>query len=111
MTRTYTKVQREKPYPAPQSEREDLQNMLWSVGVAIPGSSNPDFMEIQELRDLVAWQMEKVATEPEFRKGYITEDAREGFREYLRWRDRRKMGALQFSMPGIPHQELSKSQE
>ncbi|KKN25161.1 hypothetical protein LCGC14_0887700, partial [marine sediment metagenome] len=41
--------------------------------------------------------------EPEFSKGHITEEAREGYREYLRWRDRREMGVLSYSVPGIPN--------
>lgn len=106
--REYTKTQRDKPYPAPQSEREELQNILWGIGVAIPGSStidphSPIYVEMTELRDMVQWQMEKVASEPEFRKGDMTEEARDGFREYFRWRDRRDMGVLNFSVPGIPN--------
>ena len=109
MMRQYIKIGN-RPYPEPQSEREDLQNMLWSIGVAIPYSGvadphHPLFMEMNELRDHVQNQMGKVAAEPEFKKGHMTEDAREGFREYLRWRDRRDMGVLNFSVPGIPHQE------
>jgi hypothetical protein len=30
------------PYPEPESEREELQNILWSIGTAIPGSSSVD---------------------------------------------------------------------
>ena len=33
MARTYTKMG-DKPYPEPETEREELQNMLWSIGVA-----------------------------------------------------------------------------
>jgi len=107
--REYTKARREKPYPEPQSEREELQNILWSIGVAIPGSSivdphSPIYVEMSELRDLVQWQMGRVAEEPEFRRGNMTEQARDGFREYLRWRDKRNMGDLHFSVPGIPNQ-------
>ena len=108
--REYINTRTTKPYPTPLSEREELQNMLWGIGVAIPFSSvtdphHPLYVEMSELRDLVQWQMEKVANEPEFRKGEITETARDGFREYLRWRDRRDMGVLNFSVPGIPNQE------
>lgn len=108
--RDYIKTRITKPYPTPLSEREELQNMLWGIGVAIPFSNvtdphHPLYVEMTELRDLVQWQMEKVADEPEFRKGDMPEDAREGFREYLRWRDRRDMGVLNFSVPGIPNQE------
>ena len=84
--------------------------MLWGINVAIPGSSitdshNPLYVEMEHLRDMVQWQMQKVADEPPFREGYITPEAQEGFREYLRWRDRRDMGVLNFSVPGIPGQE------
>ncbi len=108
--RTYTKTRGDKPYPAPESEREELQNILWGIGVAIPGSSttdthSPHYLEMTELRDLVQWQMAKVAQEPEFQKGHMPEEARDGFREYLRWRDRRDMGVLNFAVPGIPGQE------
>ena len=111
--RTYAKIGTSKPYPEPQSEREELQNILWSIGVSIPFSGKTDphhplFMEMSELRDHVQNQMGKVAQEPEFRKGNMTESAREGFREYLRWRDRRDMGVLQFQVPGIPGQERVK---
>lgn len=111
--REYIKVRQDRPYPTPLSEREELQNMLWGIGVAIPFSGvtdphHPLYVEMSELRDLVQWQMEKVAGEPEFRKGEMTEDARDGFREYLRWRDRRDMGVLNFSVPGIPNQEVAK---
>ena len=110
MSRTYTKARTDKPYPDPQSEREELQNILWSIGVAIPGSGitnphSPFYVEMTELRDLVQWQMDKVAGEPEFREGHMTEEARDGFREYLRWRDRRDMGVVSYSVPGIPGQE------
>jgi hypothetical protein len=105
--RTYTKTRKEKPYSSPETEREELQNILWGIGVAIPYSEAPDphhpfYMELSELRDMVQWQMEKVAGEPEFRKGHITDEAREGYREYARWRDRRDMGVLSYSVPGIP---------
>ena len=105
--RTYIKARTDKPYLDPETEREELQNILWGIGVAIPGSSvvdphSPVYLEMTELRDLVQWQMEKVAGEPEFQKGHMTEEAREGYREYLRWRDRRDMGVLSFAVPGIP---------
>ena len=105
--RKYTKMG-EKPYPQPETERQDLQNILWSLGVSVVGSGIPDphspfYMEIQELRDHVQNQIGKVAQEPEFRKGFITEEAREGFRQYLRWRDRRGMGVVSYSVPGIPN--------
>lgn len=110
--REYIKIGN-KPYPTPLSEREELQNMLWGIGVAIPYSGvtdphHPLYMEMSELRDHVQNQMGKVAQEPEFRRGYMTEEARDGFREYLRWRDRRDMGVLQFSVPGIPGQEATR---
>ena len=109
--RTYIKARTDKPYPDPETEREELNNILWGIGVAIPGSSvvdphSPFYLEMTELRDLVQWQMEKVASEPEFSKGHMTEEAREGYRDYLRWRDRRDMGVLQFQVPGIPGQEI-----
>jgi hypothetical protein len=105
--REYIKTRREKPYPAPESEREELQNILWGIGVAIPGASivdphSPFYLEMSEFRDLVQWQMDKVANEPEFSKGHITEQAREGYRQYLAWRDRRDMGVTSYSVPGIP---------
>ena len=111
--RTYAKIGTSRPYPTPLSEREELQNILWSIGVSIPFSGvtdphHPLYMEMSELRDHVQNQMGKVAEEPEFRSGYISESAREGFREYLRWRDSRDMGVLQFRMPGIPGQERVK---
>lgn len=109
MARTYTKAQTNKPYPSPETEREELQNILWSIGVAIPGSSitdplSPIFVEMSELRDMVQWQMGRVAEEPPFKRGEMTEQALEGFREYLRWRDKKDMGQLQFQVPGIPGQ-------
>jgi len=109
MARTYTKTRQDKPYPEPETEREELQNILWGIGVAIPGSSlvdphSPFYVEMSELRDLVQWQVMKVTEEPEFSKGHMTEEARDGFRDYLRWRDRRKMGVVQFRVPGIPNQ-------
>lgn len=112
MARVYTKPQTNKPYPHPETEREDLQNMLWSIGVAIPGSGSPDphsmgYVEMTELRDMVDWQMGRVAEEPPFKRGEMTEQALEGFREYLRWRDKKDMGQLQFRVPGIPHQEVA----
>ncbi len=108
MSRTYLKTLKDKPYPQPESEREELQNILWGIGVSIPGSNvvdphSPFYVEMSELRDLVQWQMEKVAGEPEFSKGHITDEARDGYREYLRWRDRRDMGVLSYSVPGIPN--------
>lgn len=110
--RQYAKIGN-KPYPEPQSEREELQNILWSIGVAIPYSGvtdphHPIYMEMSELRDHVQNQMGKVAQEPEFRRGYITEQAQDGFREYLAWRDRKSLGALQFRVPGIPNQEVAR---
>ena len=107
--RTYIKTRTDKPFPDPQSEREDLNNILWSIGVSIPYSwtvnpQNPFFMEMSELRDLTQWQMSKVANEPEFQKGHMTDEARDGFRDYLRWRDRRDMGVTSYSVPGIPNQ-------
>jgi hypothetical protein len=80
--REYVKTRTTKPYPTPLSEREELQNMLWGIGVAIPYSGvtdphHPLYVEMSELRDLVQWQMEKTANEPEFRKGAMTEQARE----------------------------------
>ena len=60
------------------------------------------YIEISQLRDIVQAQMDKVANEPGFSKGHITEDAREGYRQYLRWRDRRDMGVTSYSVPGIP---------
>ena len=108
MARDYIKTRRDKPYPQPDSEREELQNILWGIGVAIPGANitdphSPFYVEMSEFRDLVQWQMDRVANEPEFSKGHITEDAREGYRQYLRWRDRRDMGVTSYSVPGIPH--------
>ena len=108
--RTYIKARKDKPYPDPESEREELQNILWSIGTAIPGSSivdphSPIFVEMSQLRDMTQWQMDKIANEPEFQEGHMTEEAKEGYREYLKWRDRRNMGALQFRVPGIPGQE------
>ena len=105
--RTYANTQKHKPYPTPMSEREELQNILWGINVSIPGSSitdphHPLYVEMDHLRDMVQWQVEKVATEPEFQKGYISEDAREGFRQYMAWRERKQLGDLQFSVPGIP---------
>lgn len=113
MARTYIKTKAAMPFPDPQSEREELNNILWSIGVTIPYSKaidprHPFYMDMSELRDMTQWQMDKVANEPEFQKGHITEEAREGFREYLRWRDRRKMGVVSYSVPGIPGQEVSK---
>ena len=110
MSRTYIKTKAAMPFPDPQSEREELNNILWSIGVAIPYSraadpEHPFYTEMSELRDLVQWQMDKVANEPEFQKGHITEEAREGYRQYLRWRDRRDMGVVSYSVPGIPGQE------
>ena len=112
MARTYTKMG-DKPYPEPESEREELNNILWSIGVAIPYSKATDphhmfYIEMSELRDLTQWQMSKVAEEPEFQKGHITEEAREGYRQYLKWRDRRDMGVVSYSVPGIPGQEVRK---
>ncbi len=105
--REYIKTRQDKPYPEPETERQELQNILWSIGVAVPGSPNPDphslfYVEMTELRDLVQWQMDKVANEPAFSKGHISDDAREGYRQYLRWRDRRNMGVTMYSVPGIP---------
>ncbi len=105
--REYIKTRREKPYPAPESEREELQNILWSIGVGVPyaAATNPHHMfyiELSQLRDIVQAQMDKVANEPEFSKGHITEQAREGFRQYLAWRDRRNMGVVSYAVPGIP---------
>jgi hypothetical protein len=110
MTRTYVRTRDSKPYPSPQTEREELQNILWGMGTAIPGSSitdpnSPIYVEMSELRDLVQWQAEKIAKEPEFQRGHMTEEARDGFREYLRWRDRRDMGTLSFRIPGVPGQD------
>jgi len=110
MPRTYIKTKAAMPFPDPQSEREELNNILWSIGVAIPYSrtadpEHPFYMEMSELRDLVQWQMGRVAEEPEFQKGHITEEAQEGFRQYLRWRDRRDMGVVSYSVPGVPGQE------
>ncbi len=107
MARTYIKTRTDKPYPAPETEREELQNILWGIGVSIPYSGitdphSPFYVEMTELRDLVQWQTEKIASEPEFRKGHMTEEARDGFRDYLRWRDRRDMGVVSYSVPGIP---------
>ena len=78
--REYIKTRRDKPYPDPESEREELQNILWGIGVAIPGANvvdphSPYYLEMSELRDLVQWQMDKVASEPAFNKGHITEQA------------------------------------
>ncbi len=108
--RTYTKTRKDKPYPEPETAREEPRNILWSIGVSIPYSAATDphhmfYVELSELRDLVQWQMDKVANEPEFQKGHITEEAQEGFRQYLRWRDRRDMGVVSYSVPGIPGQE------
>ena len=108
MAREYIKTRRDKPYPSPESEREELQNILWSIGVAIPGANITDphssfYVEMSEFRDLVQWQMDKVANEPEFSKGHITEQAKEGYRQYLSWRDRRNMGVTSYSVPGIPN--------
>ena len=105
--RTYANTRKTKPYPTPLSEREELQNILWGINVSIPGSSitdphSPLYVEMDHLRDMVDWQVEKVASEPEFRQGYMSEEAREGIRQYGRWRDRKGRGELQFSMPGIP---------
>ncbi len=110
MARDYIKTCRDKPYPFPDSEREELQNILWGIGVAIPGANitdphSPLYVEMSEFRDLVQWQMDKVANEPEFSKGHITEQAQEGYRQYLSWRDRRDMGVVSYSVPGIPGQE------
>ena len=110
MARTYIKPKAAMPHPAPESEREELQNILWSIGVGVPyaAATNPHHMfyiELSHLRDIVQTQMDKVANEPEFNKGHITEEAREGFRQYLRWRDRRDMGVVSYSVPGIPGQE------
>ena len=107
MARTYIKTRTKIPFPDPQSEREELNNILWSTGVTIPYSraiapDHPFFIEMSELRDLVQWQMDKVANEPEFQQGYISDEAREGYRQYLRWRDRRDMGVVSYSVPGIP---------
>ena len=107
--REYIKTRRDKPFLDPQSEREELNNILWSIGVTIPYSRATDphhmfYIEMSELRDLTQWQMDKVANEPEFQKGHITEEAQEGFRQYLRWRDRRDMGVVSYSVPGIPSQ-------
>jgi hypothetical protein len=90
MTRTYVRTRDSKPYPSPQTEREELQNILWGMGTAIPGSSitdpnSPIYVEMSELRDLVQWQAEKIAKE--------------------RWRDRRDMGTLSFRIPGVPGQD------
>ena len=106
MARTYIQTKAEMPFPDPQSEREDLNNILWSIGVTIPYSrtvnpQNPFFMEMSELRDLTQWQMSKVAEEPEFKRGHMSDEAREGFRSYLKWRDRREMGVVQLVVPGI----------
>jgi hypothetical protein len=108
MARTYIKPNAAMPFPDPQSEREELNNILWSIGVSIPYSKAIDphhmfYVELSELRDLTQWQMDKVANEPEFQKGHITEEAQEGFRQYLRWRDRRDMGVVSYSVPGIPN--------
>ena len=45
---------------------------------------------------------DKPYPEPEFQEGHMTDDAKEGYRQYLRWRDRRKMGVVSYSVPGIP---------
>ena len=110
MARKYANTRAMKPYADPQNEREDLQNQLWSINVSVPGSSTADvhspfFIELEQLRDIVQAQWEKVASEPEFRKGNVTEEGREGFRSYLKWRERREMGVLSFAMPGIPGQK------
>ncbi len=103
MAREYIKPQTNKPYPHPETEREDLQNILWSIGVAIPGSGNPDphslgYLDMTELRDMVQWQMGRVAEEPPFKRGEMTEEAQEGIREFLRWKDRKDAGQLQFAV-------------
>jgi hypothetical protein len=105
--RTYANTQKNKPYPSPWDEREHLINLIWSVNVSIPGAniknpSHPSYIEIEHLRDLVQWQMQKVMEEPEFRQGRMSEEAHEGVREYMRWRERKGLGELQFSSPGIP---------
>ena len=104
MSRDYTRISKTKPFPDPRNEREDLINQCWSIGVSVYGANDPNLIEIGQLRDIVQAQFEKVAAEPEFSKGNMTEQGREGFREYLRWRDRRKLGDLHYSMPGIPGQ-------
>ncbi len=45
---------------------------------------------------------DKPYPEPEFQEGHMTDDAKEGYRQYLRWRDRRKMGVVSYSVPGTP---------
>lgn len=105
--RTYGQLRKNKPYPTPLDEREELQNVLWGLNIAIPGSGikdphNPLYIEMDHLRDMVDWQVEKVANEPEFRQGDMDEEAHTAIREYLRWHERKGRGELQFSMPGIP---------
>ena len=108
MAREYIKTRREKPYPSPDSEREELQNILWSIGVGVPYAAATDphhmfYIEISQLRDIVQAQMDKVANEPAFKRGHMSEESREGYRQYLRWRDRRDMGVTSYSVPGIPN--------
>jgi hypothetical protein len=105
--RTYANTQREKPYPSPWDERENLLNILWGINVSIPGAniknpSHPSYIEMDHLRDMVDWQVEKVASEPEFNRGHMSEEALDGFREYARWRELKGRGELHFSVPGIP---------
>ena len=101
MSRTYNKISENKPFSDPQTEREDLINQCWSIGVSVPYASNPEYCDLGQLRDITQAQFEKIASEPEFSKGHISEETKEGLAEHRRWRERRKLGDLFFAMPGI----------
>ena len=84
------------PHPFPNSERDELMNRLWNARYHVPGA---DRLEIQQLRDYVAYAEERTRQELA-RRSRIAQppntmdrnQVREALKAYLAWRRKRRGG-------------------
>jgi len=90
---------RNKPYPFPQTEREELLNRLWETRTLMPEART---IEIAALRDYVQAQEEKTrqghyekvapAKRDKPNEGKEYENAVEALKEFAAWRNKRMRG-------------------
>jgi hypothetical protein len=96
MSRIYLPIgARSKPYPNPQTERENLLNRLWEARTVIPGARE---MSVSQLKDYVQRQEFKLKEEmivnakkqQRIISAYEQEQARGALKEYLAWKRRKE---------------------
>lgn len=94
MSRVWLPPTRSKPFPNPQTERQDLINRLYDARTYLPEAN---VMEIEQLRDYVEEYEARYITEnmePVLKKDpkVLNQAERDAIKEYLAWKRKRAEG-------------------